>query len=352
MIVTVVVLLANYVAWVAVRSQLPVRVPRPPGPYAVGRVEDTVVDTARNRPLSVWTWYPAQEGTGEPAVYAPGAWSGLGIGLPVGQTVLGRVRDAALERATPAGGRFPLVVLLPGLGFAAPQYAALAENLASRGYVVVGVTPTGSANLTVLDGKAVGPTDAGNPPDFAGEQTSHDKAIARRLLQTWVADARFAADEAGRAPGQRGLAAHLDASRPAYVGHSFGGTTALQACADDHRCSAAVNLDGAMYGDVARRGLSVPSLLVEHTGSCIGGDCNPATAADRADQAAGRAYRKACTGPLAVVPIAGTGHLNFSDDGFYYWALPFRKLLGLGSADGATALAQAANQTAKTLAAG
>ncbi|MCW2904066.1 MAG: uncharacterized protein JWO67_6331, partial [Streptosporangiaceae bacterium] len=52
------------------------------------------------------------------------------------------------------------------LGFAAPQYTTLAENLASHGYLVAGVTPTYSANLTVLHGHTLHATTAGNPPAF------------------------------------------------------------------------------------------------------------------------------------------------------------------------------------------
>lgn len=342
--------LSAYAGLVAWRSDAAVDLPHPAGGYRVGRVEDTATDVGRGgRQLSIWTWYPAVAGTGKVAAYAPGQWGGLAIGLPLGETKLDRVHDAAREQATPAPGRFPVVVLLPGLGFAAPQYAVLAEDVASRGYIVVGVTPTGSANLTVLNGRPIGPTAEGNPSDFAGDQTAHDRAIAQRLLSVWVGDARFAANTAASLTESSTLATNVDRSRLAYVGHSFGGTTALQACHDDSPCKAAINLDGALFGSVATGGLEVPTLLLGHDGSCITGDCHPGSAADRADVAAARNYVSASTGPVRRATVPRTGHLNFSDDGIYYWAWPLRTLLGLGPADGRRVLVRTGALIAGTL---
>src|SRR5207248_1905263 len=103
------------------------------------------------------------------------------------------VHDHAFADAPVLTGRFPVIVLEPGLGFAVPQYTTIAENLASQGYLVAGVTPTYSANLTVLNGYAVSATAAGDPQDS-------DAPAARptddRLVDVWAADARFAAAQA------------------------------------------------------------------------------------------------------------------------------------------------------------
>jgi dienelactone hydrolase len=349
-VATSVLAAAPYAALVAHRSQAPVSLPRPAGSFPVGRVEDTATDSARqDRLVSVWTWYPALEATGTTAVYAPGAWSGLQLGLPIGETRLDRVHDNAREAATPAPGTSPVIVLLPGLGFAAPQYAAIAEDLASRGYVVAGVTPTGSANLTVIDGHPSGPTKEGNPSDFTGEQTAHDRAIAARLLPTWVGDGRLAARTAGRLSNSAVVAAHVDPDHVAYVGHSFGGTAALEACHQDAACVAAADIDGPIYGSVATAGLTVPLLLVAHDGSCTTGECAPHSATDRADAAAANTLAGATVGPTRRATISDTGHLDFTDDTLYYWAWPLRKLLGLGDADGPRTLAQVATLISSTV---
>lgn len=341
---------AVYATLVAHRSHAAVSLPRPAGSFLVGRVEDTMTDVARDsRLVSVWTWYPAVAYTGTRAAYAPGAWSGLQLGLPIGETRLNRVRDKAREGATPASGSFPVVVLVPGLGFAAPQYAALAEDLASRGYVVVGVTPTGSANLTVVDGHAVGPTKVGNPSDFNGEQTPSDRAIGAKLVKVWVDDAHLAAHSVGHLSASSIVAGHLARHDVAYVGHSFGGSAAVQACHEDRSCVAAANVDGPVYGSVATAGLTVPLLLIAHDGSCTTGQCARATTADRADAAAANMLTAATTGPIRRATIPDTGHLDFTDYTLYYLALPLRKLLGLGKANGPRTLATVANLISDTL---
>src|SRR6185312_513921 len=97
------------------------------------------------------------------------------------------------------------------------QYTAIASALAARGYVVAGVTPTYSAGLTVLNGRPVHSTKAGDPSDLDG-------ARGDQLVAVWAADARFAAE---RAVVQ--LGAHVDATEVVYAGHSFGGAAALEA---------------------------------------------------------------------------------------------------------------------------
>lgn len=58
------------------------------------------------------------------------------------------------------------------------------------------------------------------------------------------------------------LAGRLDLTRLTAAGHSFGGVAALQWRRDDPRCAAAVNLDGALWTEVGRLGLSRPVLQV------------------------------------------------------------------------------------------
>jgi hypothetical protein len=79
---------------------------------------------------------------------------------------LDRLRTSTFDNAPVAEGRFPLVVLEPGLGLAAAQFTTLAQELASHGYVVAGVTPTYSANVTVLGGRVAERTPQGHPENF------------------------------------------------------------------------------------------------------------------------------------------------------------------------------------------
>jgi dienelactone hydrolase len=338
----------GYVGYAAIRAAQPVALPAPTGPYPVGRTildwtDDTRTDPLAPRPdmprqLSVWLWYPASPGPGaQPAPYAPGAWTGLHLGgLPgLGETGFDDVHDHAVADAPVADGRFAVVVLEPGLGSAVPQYTTIAENLASHGYLVVGVTPTYSANLTVLNGHAVSATAAGDPKDS-------DAPAARptddRLVDVWAADARFAAAQATALDTTGRFAGHVNAARTLYIGHSFGGAAALEACRSDPHCAGAADLDGGEYGTVVHSGLAKPMMLIGSEGSCVAGACQPTDPDEQSERSAASALLTASTGPIWCYRINGAGHFNFSDYGTYYLAAPIRSLLGLGPIDGGQAL--------------
>jgi predicted dienelactone hydrolase len=345
----VAVLSGGYVALAAVRRAQPLTLPAPTGPYHVGRTAFDWTDPTRTDPLgpgigrelSVWLWYPAApQATGRPAPYAPGAWEQLHFpGLPgLGQTSFDAIRVHALENVPVAEGRFPIAVLEPGLGLAAPQYTTLAENLASHGYLVAGVTPTYSANLTVLHGRPVPATTAGNPPAFDSADPAQAARAADRLVAVWAADARFAASQTAGLDRTGLFAQHIDQAHTAYLGHSLGGAAALEACRTDPRCAGAADLDGAQYGPVAHTGLRKPMMIIGSQNSCVTGVCQPPDPINLAERDIARALLSASTGPAFRYQIDGSRHFDFSDFAAYYLATPLRALLPLGTIDGDTGL--------------
>ena len=360
-VLVVVAAAAGYVGYVMVRRDRPVALPPPTGPYKLGRATFEWTDARRVDPfaptsgtprgLSVWVWYPApSDATGKPADYAPGPWSELhfqGL-LGVLEGPFDTLRTNALSSVPVAPGRFPIVVLEPGMGLSAPMYASLAEDLASHGYLVAGVTPTYSANHTVLHGKVIGSTRAANPEEL-GDGSRKSAEEGDRLIDVWAADARFVArtlaglDHVGAEPARSGPAglfvgriAHTPVS---YVGHSFGGASSLQACHDDPRCAGAVDLDGTEFGDVVRTGLRAPLMILQSEDSCVTGACGPAATDNPDDGARARSLLAASTTGTWCYTIEGARHFNFTDYGAFYVAEPLRSLLALGSIDGRRALA-------------
>lgn len=340
----------GYAAW---RHREPVTLPAPTGPHQVGRVRYEWTDTSREDPLApdpgqprdlpVWVWYPAEATAGGDAghaAYAPGLWRDVHLPAPIGlgETDFRKVGTHSREAVEASEGRFPVVVLEPGLGFSAMQYTTLAEDLASHGFVVAGVTETYSSNHAVLHHRDLPSSPAGNPSDFAGTHAPASQATGDRLVGVWARDARFATDHlAGLAHGP--VAGHVDGTRVVYVGHSFGGAAALQACADDAHCRGAVDLDGAQFGDVVHRGLSVPVMVVTHDGAeCITGRCAPTSADDREDQRVARELLGHPGTRSWLLTVPGSKHFNFTDYGAYYLAAPLRQLLAVGSVDGRDAL--------------
>jgi dienelactone hydrolase len=304
------VIAGGYAGYCGVRAHHSITI-TPAGPYAVGRTVSEWRDATRgDRDLSVWLWYPVTAGAkGTAAPYAPGAWSHLHQ-FGIGETDFGRIATGTLLEAPIAAGVFPIVVLLPGLGFSAPQYATIAGSLAARGYVVAGVTPTYSANVTVLDDRLVPATEAGDP-------SSLDAGTADRLVAVWSADARFAAQQVAAAYQD-----HVDAKHIVYVGHSFGGAASIEACRQDASCAGAADLDGTPYGPVVTLGLNKPLLLL-----------SSGTDGAAGDDATRRLFR-ASGGPAYAFTISGAQHFDFTDYAAYYLAEPVRLALPLGSIDG------------------
>ena len=235
-----------------------------------GRAETYSTDADDRRELVVWVWYPAAaDASAVRAEYLPAAWAPNAefLGLEVDG-----VRAHAVENAPIAngGGRYP-VLLMSLSGFPPLLHSSLAEELASHGYVVVGVNHTYESTVTVFsDGRVV----AMSPQAVAGalgpQSGSHDDAFRARaeVCMTKAKDLAFVADEVGLLdvdPSGR-FGGRLDLSRMGAFGLSFGGNAALEWCRTDPRGKAAVNLDGALWTDVGKVGLERPALqvLAEH----------------------------------------------------------------------------------------
>jgi predicted dienelactone hydrolase len=319
---------------VLVQRSEPVALPETTGSFQVGRRTYEWTDTPRRDPysngprrLAVWLWYPvAKDTTGRRVQYAPDEWNGLHLKAPISlfQGPFDTLQDRALDRVAVAPGRFPVVVLMPGMGLSAPMYAALAEDLASHGYLVAGVTPTYSAKLTVLGGQTVESKPDASPSDL-GESTEGARQVGDHLVGVWAADARFAAGMVAKE-----LPNSVEpAVGPSYVGHSFGGAASLEACRLDARCAAAVDLDGIQFGEVVTKGVKAPLLLLGADDSCVTSVCGPDAKNDH-DRDRALSLLKASTGTSWCATVPGTRHFNFTDYGAYYLAYPLRRFLPLG----------------------
>jgi hypothetical protein len=254
--------------------------PAPTGPHRVGRVADEWVDPTRleiystdpadRRELVVWIWYPAIPQPGEErAAYLPEPWAPVAefLGLDVDGVRSQAVSDAPVSDAA---SKFPVLVLSPS-GFPPLLLSCIAEELASHGYVVVGVNHTYETTVTVFDDGRVVPMNPAAVGGALGPQTgSHEEAFGARaaVCERKAEDLAFVADQISRidADSTSRFAGRLDTTRIGAVGHSFGGNAALEWCRIDPRCRAAVNLDGAIWTEVGKVGVERPALqvLAEH----------------------------------------------------------------------------------------
>jgi hypothetical protein len=248
---------------VAAPEQAAFDLPAPTGPHDLGTRQVRLVDPSRDRELMITAWYPARAG-GEPfapylspvsaAAFDQGA---AAMGLRPGQVDWGSVKTHARVDARPEG-RWPVVLYSPGYGSLRTLGTTAAEDLASRGYVVVTVDHTHEAPFVEFPG---GRLEVRLPPG--------DDRL-RTALTTRVADVRFVLDQLPSVLGRT-----ADLSRVGMFGHSYGGDTTAELMVTDRRVDAGVGLDGWLAYDIdgtqptraAAEGVDRPFLLMGTAGS-------------------------------------------------------------------------------------
>jgi predicted dienelactone hydrolase len=161
--------------------------------------------------------------------------------------VLSRTRTNSYTDVKPAGGRRPLVVLSPGFTWPRTSLTALAEELASNGYVVAGIDHTYENFATTFpDGRVT--TCAACELDV--------EDFGKLAVESRARDVSFVLDELIRRRG-----ALVDPSRIAMAGMSLGGASVGETMLTDPRVRAGANLDGTMFKPLPESGMSQPFLL-------------------------------------------------------------------------------------------
>ncbi|WP_432061160.1 alpha/beta hydrolase [Streptomyces sp. S1] len=289
----------------------PAVLPAPTGPHPVGSTVLPLVDrsrtdpwvpTADGRALMVTLHYPAaRSGGGSPAPYATREEARLlaeQLGPGVSGDVLARTRTHSRTDVRPAPGHRPLVLLSPGFSVSRWTLTALAEDLASRGYVVAsvdhayesfGISLPGGRTLTCVACKAL------------DEEGVHGSVVT----STRAADMRYVLD---RLVGPRSVwryADVIDARRIGMAGHSIGGASAATAMAADRRIDAGINMDGAFWEELPAEGLrGRPFMMLgTHDEMHLPGGID--TSWDRT--------WTALDGWKRWITLAGSDHFSFSD---------------------------------------
>ena len=230
---------------VVMGSVLPVfDLPEPTGTYPIGTVTLHLVDTGRkesNRPgeyreLMVQFWYPAEySGPGQP--YRTRAETEFK------KEHLSLVKTHAAPGVPLAKGssRFPVVIFSPSWLGRRNQNVVQAEELASHGFVVVGVDHPYGTELTVFPDGRQANTVLNSWLDFSSdEKLEASIRMIEAELKIRTADVRFVLDEVqrlNRADPQGLFTDRLDISRVGVFGHSFGGAVAAEVCLTDRAAS-------------------------------------------------------------------------------------------------------------------
>ncbi|MEU8107748.1 alpha/beta hydrolase [Nonomuraea muscovyensis] len=282
----------------------PAVLPAPTGAHPVGTTILYVNDTSRpdpwnldveTRELKVTLWYPTEQEDGERAPYMTPKESELFLkgseiaGVP--SDTLSRTRTNAVKDAAPAGEKLPLVVLSPGFTKPLSSLTSLAEELASRGYVVAGIDHTYESYVTTLsDGRVA---------ECLACDGDTDPGFGTRVVQGRAADVSFVLDQLPAKWDGSGL---IDRSRIAMVGQSMGGAGAMAAMVKDPRVRAGIDMDGSTYARIPKSGFSRPFMFIGSEQHVPGGS----------DSSWDRDW-KLLTGWKRWIVVTDTDHQAFTD---------------------------------------
>jgi predicted dienelactone hydrolase len=308
--------------------------PAPTGSYRVGRASFHRIDTSRpelftedtgdHRQILFHIWYPAETAGGSLARYIDllpddevfrKSYSFVGIERLV------KTRSHALVGVRVSGARkkYPVVIFSHGLGAVSALYATILENLASHGYIVVGVDSSFfSSAVRLPDGRVIKNESQRNRRSGAREE----EAVVQ------AQDIIFVLSELERlnANDPDGLFTNRFNLRHVGVfGHSRGGFAAPHACLLDLRFSACLNLDGyRLTPAVMEKGIRQPYMHIEEIAPWEPAptDEELAKAKQTREQARAQAlaqeqereatFRRMSSGAYLVV-VKGAKHVSFSD---------------------------------------
>ena len=241
-----------------------IALPAPTGAQAVGVATYRWIDSSRVDSLSTpaaWrvvlgrVWYPARPPVGAtPAPYA----EHLDAAANEWVALHARVRTHSYPGAPfpDKGARAPVIVLATGRSTATFDYTTLAEDLASHGYVVVGVDSPFHSKVVLADGSlapirfpSMGPSTY--PTGFDSAQAPMNALVS--------ADLRFVLRRLATIDREDPvLRGRLDPARVGMVGHSNGGMAGSRACAQEPSCRTFLGVEGMQTRELRLGGVDKP----------------------------------------------------------------------------------------------
>lgn len=250
--------------------------PKPTGKYAVGTTEYSFIDSERDetytddpndkREITAKVWYPSEEVPN--AKTAPYLSEEYSQAIATAQQIpsedfqaivesieTNSVTDAPLAETE---SEYPVLIFSHGFGDLPELNSIKAEELASQGYIVVGINHTYDSAVSILDDGQIIPASA----IFTEiEDESQIDRLLGEAIEVRSADARFVLDELEAIAESTDLLSGIDLERTGIFGYSLGGATAAKVLAEDDRFGAGINLDGGLFGDSGNASLTQPFMF-------------------------------------------------------------------------------------------
>lgn len=285
-----------------------ISLPTPTGPNAVGYwstpLETTTLDALTPEPgdhrtVFLEIWYPALASEAAPKPYStPFITNDLRGAFPFPEGFADTIVTHAAAGQQPAEGRYPVIVFSHGLSWPITLYQSLAEDLASRGFVVVGVNHPHAASVDFGGGRT---RDRSLFP--RSEDSVAWDAILSQQVEPIADDLRFVISELRRwqrrSNSNNPLAVHIDAMRLGIAGHSLGATAAA-------RLSADVSVRGIFLMEGLPRTADNSPITTRVPLLHMIGEYNRL-------ELEGGSYRPTAGAPVFQVVVGGAGHAYFSD---------------------------------------
>jgi predicted dienelactone hydrolase len=272
----------------AVSTALPIllpvpSIPAPGGPYPVGTRIYELTDLSRQelysgkegaRRFQIQVWYPSEPAPSDERapwmarvdVIAPAIAAYLHMpSFFLDHLALVNIPAYQESKVAPTEKGYPVILFSHGWNGFNAQNTSQALQLASQGYVVVGVQHSYGAVITVFNDGTIAHNNPSALPN--GAPNEEYEAAARKLVHQWAGDLGYTLDfllEENDDPGSP-LYKALDLARLGVYGHSTGGGAAIQFCGMDPRCVAVLGMDPFMRpvsAEVLKNGVNQPAFFM------------------------------------------------------------------------------------------
>ena len=315
----------------AISTALPIllpvpSIPVPSGPYQVGTTIYELSDDSRRefysgkdeaRRFQIQVWYPSEAGPSDERapwmshaeIFAPAI--AAYIDLPsffldhLALVEMPAYKESKVARTSEG---YPVILFSHGWNGFNAQNTGQALELASHGYIVIGVQHTYGAIVTVFEDGTVAHNNPSALP--SGAPDDEYEAAAQKLVDQWAGDLGFALDfmQSKNIEANSPFYGSLDLSRVGVYGHSTGGGAAIQFCGTDARCKALLGMDPFMRPvsyEVLESGVTQPAFFMFSQ-----------RWADDVDSRNNELFNRFIPNvkePRGVISIDRTAHFDFSD---------------------------------------
>lgn len=262
------------------------------GEFSVGTTAFPLKDIERNDPfikdhqasreLMIRLWYPSGPSSSKKYPHAAhkikflrAQWYNHGDRIPSFLNLfLPKIKSYAQPEAPIINNEqsFPVILFTHGSGSILENYSTFLEELASHGYIVVGIEHPYNSGLVVfpdgriIDSSALLQNFYALKPDTSSMGEHNNNELINNVIhfplveedQSFVLNQLEKINNDNNSPFYK----RFDLKHAGIFGHSLGGIAALQSCRNDNRCKAGISLDGWWSGCNSTQPLHKPFLLI------------------------------------------------------------------------------------------